>query len=102
MQLLRKRAQCLRVPVMVVTFVLAGGLTACSSTEDALCGPEESVGVVASAIAIGQYEFDETDGGATLRLAVSAALNQLEIVTDEATTELAAQATVVKNYFETF
>lgn len=90
------------VSMMVVTGILALGLSACSSSESAICGPEESIGVVASAIAMGQYEFDETDGGATLRLAVSAALNQLELVVDDTTSELATQATVVKTHFEEF
>ncbi len=103
MQLLRHQVRYLRVPTsMVVTCALAVSLSACSSSVSALCGPEESVGEVASAIAIGQYEFDETDGGASLRLAVSAALNQLEMVADETTAELAAQATAVKGYFESF
>jgi len=75
---------------------------ACSSESDALCGPEQSVGVVASAIAIGQYEFDETDGGSTLRLAVLGSLSQLDIVAEDAPTELGEQAVIVKENFEAF
>lgn len=78
------------------------GVSACSSNSDALCAPDQSVGVVASAIAIGQYQFDETDGGATLRLAVLSSLSQLEIVAVEAPTELSEQSVIVKDYFETF
>lgn len=97
------RVRTRRVSLMIiVTCVLGFGLAACSSSDSAFCGPEESIGVVASAIAIGQYEFDETDGGSALRLAITASLNQLEKVTDEATSELASQARIVKDYFETF
>lgn len=97
----RLRDSCMRA-MLVTVCGLPVLLTACSTTQDALCGPDQSIGIVASAIAVGQYEFDETDGGATLRLSVSASLNQLETVIDDATEELSAQAIIVKEYFESF
>lgn len=85
-----------------VVFAIVMGTSSCSSDSDALCAPTQSVGVVASAIAVGQYQFDETDGGATLRLAVLSSLSQLEIVADKAPTDLGEQSVIVKEYFERF
>ena len=90
------------MPVMCVVMILALGATACSSNSDALCGPDQSVGVVASSIAIGQYVFDETDGGSAMRLSVLSAINQLDIVVDDSSDDLREQASIVKEQFDEF
>ena len=77
--------------------------TGCGSADnDALCGPSRSVGAVASVIAIGAFEFDETDGGSSLRLEVLSALSQLEVVVDNAEPDLVSQAEILKRDFERF
>jgi hypothetical protein len=87
---------------MCVAPVSVLSLAACSSEQNALCGPEQSLGVVAASIAVGQYEFDETDGGATMRVSVLSSISQLEIVTEDASNELGQQATLVRTQFEEF
>jgi hypothetical protein len=83
------------VPAMLV-------LASCASDSDVLCSSDQSVGVVASAIAVGLYEFDETDGGSSLRLDVLTSIAQLDIVRDKSGDDLSSQAVLVKSQFETF
>jgi len=83
--------------------VFAVTAVACSSDQnDALCGPSVSIGVVASSIAIGQYEFDETDAGTSLRLDVLTAINQLNIIQDDASPDVQQQTIVLEDQFQKF
>jgi hypothetical protein len=83
--------------VFALTFV------ACSSGQnDALCGPSASIGTVASSIAAGQYEFDETDAGSSLRLDVLSAINQLNIIQDGAAQDLQQQLRLLFDQFQGF
>ena len=87
------------VVVMPMIFLVA---SCGSSSNNALCGPSRTVGSVASTIAIGLFEFDETDGGSTLRIDVLTAITQLDVVVDEAPDDLQQQATLLKTEFEQF
>jgi hypothetical protein len=83
--------------------VFAVTSASCSSDQnDALCGPSISIGTVASAIAVGQYEFDETDAGSSMRLDVMTAINQVNIIQENASQDLQLQAVFLLDQFQKF
>ena len=100
---LATRRQFRWLHIAIIGVVSASVLASCgSSSDDTLCGPSRSIGVVASAIAIGQFEFDETDGGSTLRLEVLSAIAQLDVVIDDGGEDLVREAQYLKVEFEEF
>lgn len=99
----RIRASLLKISLLGAAFTLLFVGSSCSSNDsDALCGPSNSIGVIASAIAVGQYEFDEMDGGTSLRIDVLTAIGQLAIVVDDGGQDLAAQAQLLNVEFQKF
>jgi hypothetical protein len=94
------KLRAITAPVVVLATALLA--SACASDEDALCASGQSVGSVTSAIAVGWYDFDETDGGSALRLQVLTGIEQLDIVSEEASDDLALQAQLVQDMFVRF